>query len=206
MNKQNLNLSFRYFLSRIPKPIKKKVKNAVPTTLAIFLTIFFLIFAIKPTILTIVELVAEIKIRRQIEKDLQEKLNQIMAAQKEYNQIYDKLYLADQALPSNPEFASFARHLEGERSLANLQLNNLNYSQIILTKKKNDKINDDGFIGFSTSLEGQFFDIKMFLQRLFDQRRITYIDGLKIWQVVKENKSKNLQVNLEGKTFYFTND
>ena len=205
MNKKNLNFSFRYYLSHIPKPIKKKVKNATPTTLAILLTVFFLIFAIRPTVLTIVELVAEIETRRQIEEDLQGKLNQIMTAQKEYNQIYDKLYLADQALPSNPEFASFARRLEGERCLANLQLDSLNYSQIILTKKK-DVAAGDSIIDFSTSLEGKFFDIKIFLQRLFEQRRITYIDSLKIEQFAKKDESKGLQVDLEGKTFYFTND
>jgi len=197
MNKKNLNFSFRYYLSHIPKPIKKKVKDATPTTLAILLTVFFLIFAIRPTVLTIVELVAEIETRRQIEEDLQGKLNQIMTAQKEYNQIYDKLYLADQA--------SFARRLEGERCLANLQLDSLNYSQIILTKKK-DAAAGDSIIDFSTSLEGKFFDIKIFLQRLFEQRRITYIDSLKIEQFAKKDESKGLQVDLEGKTFYFTND
>lgn len=206
--------AFRYRLSEIPKPVREKTQQWAPTVAAIFLIAFFVIFAIRPTIVTISELLAEIKAREELNEKLSVKINQILTAQTLYNQIYDRLYLLDQALPDNSEFAQFSQTVESARLENNLNLKALNYAAIILTEKENQKTTgqENQDFSFSAGLEGYYPNLKSFLETLFNQRRIVYIDSLKISQEKKtENKETTeenlpLTIAINGKTFYLNNE
>ncbi|KUK79451.1 MAG: hypothetical protein XD95_0374 [Microgenomates bacterium 39_7] len=200
--------SFRYYLSQIPTPVRKKSQKWAPTVATLFLTTFFIIFAIRPTVITIFELLAEIKAREELNQKLGTKIDQIFAAQTLYNQIYDRLYLLDQALPTNPDFAHFSQTLEGNRLETNLALKTLNYSSIVLTEKtdRGPAKENQNFI-FSSDLAGGYPNLKNLLDNIFHQRRIVYIDSLKISQAKnkqdeEETTNLPLTISLNGKAFY----
>lgn len=206
--------AFRYRLSEIPKPVQEKAQQWAPTAVAIFLIAFFVIFAIKPTIVTISELLAEIKAREELNQKLSTKIDQIFTAQSLYNQIYDQLYLLDQALPDNSEFAQFSQTLEGVRLENNLNLKTLNYAAIVLTEKEKPKAagQENQDFSFSAGLEGYYPNLKDFLKALFNQRRIIYINSLKINQEKKAKDKETTEENLpltiaiDGKTFYLNSE
>lgn len=206
-------VSYRHYLSQIPTPVREKTQKWAPTVAAIFLVTFFVIFAIKPTIATIAELLAEIKAREELNQQLDNKISQIFAAQSLYNQVYDRLYLLDQALPTNSEFTRFSQTFEGGRLEAGLDLNTLNYSSIILTEKKNSKApaRENQEFKFSTGLTGYYPNLKTFLEDLFNQRRIIYVNSLKISQGKtnqEQEKVDNLPlvITIDGKTFYLNSE
>ena len=205
--------SYRHYLSQIPIPVREKTQKWAPTAAAIFLVTFFVIFAIKPTIATIAELLAEIKAREELNQQLDNKISQIFAAQNLYNQVYDRLYLLDQALPTNSEFTRFSQTVEGGRLEAGLGLNTLNYSSIVLTEKKNPKApaKENQEFKFSTGLRGHYLNLKTFLEDLFNQRRIIYVNSLKISQGKanqEQERADNLPlvITINGKTFYLNNE
>lgn len=202
-------LSYRYYLSQIPAPVRKTSQKWGPTIGAILLIAFFVVFAIKPTVVTIVELLAEIEAREELNQQLEKKINQIIAAQTLYNKIYDRLYLLDQALPANPEFAYFSQNLEGNRLNADLTLSTLNYSSIILTQKKAAEATtspeESQEVSFATGLSGYYPNLKIFLEDIFNQRRIIYINSLKIEQNktgLTEEQTLPLIITIDGKAFY----
>ncbi|MDD3679871.1 MAG: hypothetical protein PHX72_03400 [Candidatus Shapirobacteria bacterium] len=203
-------LSYRYYLSQIPVPVRENSKKWGPTVAAVFLIAFFVIFAIRPTVITIAELLAEIKAREELNQQLENKIKQIFAAQKLYNQIYDRTYLLDQALPSNPRFAYFSQSLESNRISADLGLNTLNYSSIVLTEKTPPKtIKENQEFKFTTGLIGYYPNLRSFLENIFNQRRIIYIDSLKVSQGKnKQTMAENLPlvITVNGKTFYLGNE
>lgn len=201
-------LSYRYYLSQIPAPVRKTGQKWGPTVAAIFLIVFFVIFAIRPTVVTIIELLAEIEAREELNKKLGTKIDQIIAAQALYNQIYDRLYLLDQALPDNPDFAYFSQSLEGNRLKADLALSTLNYSSIVLTQKKLAKTetkSESQEVNFMTDLSGYYPNLKTFLENIFNQRRIIYLSNLEIGQsktASQEEQASPLTITIDGETFY----
>ena len=205
-------VSYRYYLSQIPIPVREKGRKWVPTAATIFLTAFFIVFAIRPTIITIAELLAEIKAREELNQKLEKKIDQILAAQDFYSQIYDRLFLLDQALPTNPEFAYFSQTLESNRIEANLNLETLNYSSIVLTEKADSKTTKENQeFDFTTGLVGYYPNLKSFLESLFRQRRIIYVNSLKIDQKQKNQDqiqpgTPPLTITIDGKAFYLGNE
>jgi len=202
-------LSYRYYLSQIPLPVRKTGQKWGPTVGAILLITFFIIFAIKPTVVTIVELLAEIKGREELNQQLEKKITQIVTAQTLYNQIYDRLYLLDQALPDNPDFAYFSQNLEGNRLKSDLTLSTLDYSSIVLTQKKAAKATAESEksqeVSFITDLDGYYPNLKTFLENIFSQRRIIYISNLEISQnknALLEEQVSPLIITIDGETFY----
>lgn len=203
-------LSYRNALSQIPIPVREKSRKWASTIATLFLTTFFIAFAIRPTVITIAELLAEIRAREELNQKLQEKIEQIMVAQKLYNQIYPRLYLLDQALPTNPKFAYFSQTLESNRIEANLNLETLNYSSIVLTEMADTKTEEKNqeFV-FTTGLSGRYHDLKSFLENLFNQRRIIYINNLKIDQKQNNQQGEQAQadilpltITIDGEAFY----
>ncbi|MDD3532312.1 MAG: type 4a pilus biogenesis protein PilO [Candidatus Shapirobacteria bacterium] len=201
--------SYRYHLSQIPVPIREKTQKWAPTAAAVFLVAFFVIFAIKPTIATIAELLAEIKAREELNQQLDNKVNQIFAAQNIYSQIYDRLYLLDQTLPVDSQFARFSQTVESGRLEVGLDLSTLNYSSIVLTEKKTAKtpIKENQEFKFSTGLKGYYPNLGTFLENLFNQRRIIYVDSLKISQGKTNQDQKDVSnlpliITINGRTFY----
>ena len=202
--------SYRGFLTKIPQPIREKGKDYASATAAIFLTAFLVVFAIRPTAITIAGLLGEIKVREKTNQELQQKIDQIVAAQIAYTQIYDQLVLVDHALPENPQFASLIRQIEAKRIVTNLELTELNYSSIVLTDKTKQKTEEESNlqeINFSASMQGHYPDFKSFLKENFDYRRIIHINNFDIQQTKNQQKETNsLIISLKGNAFYLDND
>jgi len=200
-------LDYRQYLNKIPVPIKEKGRDYASATAAILMSIFFLIFAIKPTVVAIAELLGEIKAREDINQQLQEKINQIIAAQRNYNRFYPYFQYVDQALPTNTEIAYFVQHLEANRNLSNLELDGLNYSPIPLTETNPKKDSEAKDIPFTAEMKGDYPNIKTFLEKMAQYRRITYIDKIEMslnkQQKEEESPLLPLTISINGKTFYF---
>lgn len=202
-------LDYRRYLSQIPKPVREKSKSFAPTIAAIALIIFFLLTAVRPTVIEITGLMAEIKARRELNDKLEKKIQQIVTAQQNYTQIYDRLYLLNQSLPGDPQFASLAKRVEAERVDQQLGLTGLNYNTITLTGDtlKTKKEQRDSFT-FSTEMSGNYPEIKSFLSQLFHHRRPIYVEDLEISLVNQKEEEtaveKPLDISLTGQVFYYS--
>ncbi len=197
---------YRQYLTYIPQPIRTRGRDFAAVTASLFLTAFFLFFAIRPTANAIAELLGEIKAREKSDVQLQEKIDQIIKAQNFYNQIYDRLFLVEEALPQNPQIASLAKEIEAQRLKENLDLSKLGYSSLVLTdetggKDKKKETANLTPINFTLSMAGQYLDFKDFLKNVFEQRRIVHINNFEIQQA-KGEETINLDISLSGNTFY----
>jgi len=197
---------YRQYLTYIPQPIRTRGRDFAAVTASLFLTAFFLFFAIRPTANAIAELLGEIKAREKSDIQLQEKIDQIIKAQNFYNQIYDRLFLVEEALPQNPQIASLAKEIEAQRLKENLDLSKLGYSSLVLTdetggKDKKKEAASLTPINFTLNMAGQYLDFKDFLKNVFEQRRIVHINNFEIQQAKGEEIIK-LDISLSGNTFY----
>ncbi|MGI6776333.1 MAG: type 4a pilus biogenesis protein PilO [Patescibacteria group bacterium] len=197
---------YRQYLIYIPQPIRARGRDFAAVTASLFLTAFFLFFAIRPTVNAIAELLGEIKARERSDVQLQEKIDQIIKAQNFYNQIYDRLFLVEEALPKNPQIASLAKEIEAQRLKENLDLSKLGYSSLVLTdetggKDKKKEAANLTPINFTLNMAGQYLDFKDFLKNVFEQRRIVHINNFEIQQA-KEEETIKLDISLSGNTFY----
>jgi len=198
---------YRQYLSYIPQPLKARGRDFAAVTAALLLSAFFLFFAIRPTANAIAELLGEIKAREKSDAQLQEKINQIVKAQNFYNEIYDRLFLVEEALPQNPQIASIAKEIEAQRLRESLDLSRLSYSSLVLTdetgsKSKKKETGDLTPINFTLNMAGQYLDFKDFLKNVFEQRRIIHINNFDIQQANEKEEAIKLDISLDGNTFY----
>lgn len=197
---------YRQYFTYIPQPIRARGRDFAAVSASLLLTAFFLFFAIRPTANAIADLLGEIKAREKSDAQLQEKIDQIIKAQNFYNQIYDRLFLVEEALPQNPQIASLAKEIEAQRLKENLDLNKLGYSSLVLTdekgKGKEKKTADLTPINFTLNMAGQYLDFKDFLKNVFEQRRIVHINNFEIQQAKEKKEAIKLDISLDGNTFY----
>lgn len=163
--------SFRYqkYLSEAARLTETRKARVYTSLVLTFFTIsFFALFALRPTLLTIAGLIADIKREEEISSQLGNKIQQLSLAQTAYSQVAPKLYLVDEALPTKTEFSSCLGNLEMAAGENEVSFTSLSFGEISI----NDKKEELQEIDFETSLEGQFENLKSFLEKFFSFRRI----------------------------------
>lgn len=201
----------RYFLKFRNFYQKKQVRLYTELILTFFTISFFLFFSIRPTLITIASLLNEIKEQKTISQRLEKKVSALKQAQANYQQIKERLYLIDEALPENSDFSLFIRQLEALAAKNKVTIDSLQYEPTPLkgketavkiekktrSKETNKEENFQG-IYFALKVSGQFESLKAFYDDFFRFRRLIVIDNF----IFKTDQKNNLVFTLNAEACY----
>lgn len=165
----------RYFFNIGRFYQKKKVRVYTEIVLSLFTITFFIVFAIRPTLVTIAGLVKTIKDQRLVNQKLEEKVQILGPAQQKYLLIEPELKFVDQALPKTPQLSLLVKQLEALSQASNVNLKTVQFKQVVL-KNQNTSSKHEA-IGFSLMAQGNYQDLKKFLEKLYLLRRIVALKG-----------------------------
>jgi Tfp pilus assembly protein PilO len=193
----------RYFFGLQKAAKAPQVRSFAWLSLTIFTICFFLVVAIRPTLVTIARLNREIRDKKEANQKMQAKINSIIAAQDEYAQKLDLLPLLEEALPERSEFPRLASFIERLASENGAVLKSLTFNQIgQVGKDKNKAVSSEtGSLEFSLNVSGSYPNLKAFLAKLEDSRRIIKIDKTAFSQV-KEEEGSELVLYLSGQALF----
>jgi Tfp pilus assembly protein PilO len=151
---------------------QKRVRFYAQIIATLATTIFFLIFAIKPTVTTITQLIKEIDDKKIVAARLEQKIQALITAQKTYISLETFLPLINEALPSDPQLASYLRQLEALSRQTSLLLTTLQTNRLVL--KDQPSTNQDHFT-LTLTLKGSYSNLHLFLSDLYRLRRLLEI-------------------------------
>ncbi|PIS13887.1 hypothetical protein COT65_01845 [Candidatus Shapirobacteria bacterium CG09_land_8_20_14_0_10_47_13] len=200
----------RYFvdIGRIYRA-NKKVRVYTEIILSLVAISFFLVFAIKPTLVTITELITTIKDQRLVVDQLQKKITALGAAQSEYNLISGDLYLVDEALPKESQTAALVKQIEVVASQSGAALGSVKFDPVVLKEiatgpKEISKIADQTAkeINFTLTVAGDYPNLKEFLYRLNNLRRVITVETFSL--KIKKAESQTLTLGVSGQAYYLS--
>lgn len=179
-------------------------------SLSFFTVAFFVAIAIRPTIITVAKLTKDIKENQTANTQLDEKINSLVEAQKIYAGNSHRITLLNDAFPERSEFPTLAYFLENAAQASLVKLNSLSFEKIDLSLKPSEdkkiKANQPYLtINFSLSSEGEYSNLKNFIETLENSRRLISIESSAIHQSKKKNAEETvptLTLALSGKAFF----
>ena len=179
-------------------------KVSLELFLSIGAVMFFALFAIRPTLLTMSDLVKEIEDKTNLNEQLRQKTASLATAQAQYLNLQNRLFVLDQALPSQPEFEDALKIIEKTASdnklvISSMQVNEIPQEadeSVPFSQKK--KIT----IPISVSVTGDYLAIRNFVEQLHNNRRTLIVDSI-IFSVSEVNNNKKLKANITVNMQYF---
>lgn len=177
-------LEYQKYLRELYEKKQTRVYSGIILTLTTIS--FFALFALRPTILTITGLVAEIGQKEETIRRLDVKIRQLSQAQAAYAQLAPRLYLIDEALPTDTNLYSLMNNLEMAAARNEVSFLTLSFGEIGLDEKK-EELEE---VNFEVSLKGQFGHLKDFLEKIFLLRRIIQSSQLSLAKpTIEEERS-----------------
>lgn len=197
--RSNLRRYHRFFVNLGRFYQRKDVKIYTEVILSLLTVSFFLFFAIKPTAIAISGLVKKIEDQKIVSEKMAAKIQTLATAQENYRALKPDLYLADEALPKNPELTTLAKQLETLARQNNIKIKLIQFDKVNLRGIDQEETGPIE-IKFTLKANGLYPNLKSFLQSLDSLRRIT---NIKEFGVVEADM---LELNLEGNAFYLITD
>jgi len=213
--------------SSYTKKIKKTLRQTVPQdktyleiTLSFLAIAFFGWFAIRPTLSTITELIKEIEIKQDIVKQLDDKIDALVAADTTYKVAKPRLFLLDEALPTDHYVAQYTAQIEtiaqqvGAEIIdiqfdpfpvsQEVDLNDTRLSRLHSRTDSSDKQSTPQWraLTFQLSSQGTYLQLKNLVTQLYQLRRLTLTDSLQFRPVVRRGESDSLNLSLSGMVLY----
>lgn len=173
--------SYREYLKKYSKGIKKENEERIIGSLYIIFTLFtvsfFGIFAINPTLSTISNLKKQYQDSVDVERALSQKLDALKALDTQYFQIENALNAIYDAIPLSAQIAVLTRQLENLAARHNSSIAQLSFRTIELFPGK--KVNAPIYsYSFSLELTGRDQDINKFVADLINFNRIVSIESV----------------------------
>lgn len=178
----------------------KKTASYLTLTLSLFTLSFFGLFAIRPTLITATSLIKKVSDLQKLNLEYESKINGLIRAQSEYEQIRDKIFLIDEVLPNQSSFTKFAKGLERFAQTSNITLNQLHIDDVSISSQ--DDINKLSQYGFSLVAIGDYQSLSSYISHLTNWKRIINLSNLELRSVSSSTTSSNLRLHLSGKTYY----
>ena len=198
-------LSTRNLQSTLVQFYNKPVaKVSLELFLSVGTVVFFAIFAIRPTLLTMSDLIKEIEDKRAHDQKLQQKIASLSSVQTIYNTLENRLYLLDEAIPSQPEFEKVLKIIEKVASDQQVVISNIQVKQIPKIAPDDVQFNKKTRIALpiNISIVGDYQSIKNFVQQIINLRRSLIVDSI-IFTVSEERGIKKLNANITINMQYF---
>jgi len=190
----------RYFvnLGSFYKTKKAKVYTGLIATLVT--VIFFIVFAIKPTLVTIAQLIRQVKDQRLVLTILEGKIKNLSKAQINYLDNESKIYLLDEALPTNAEVDSLAKQLEALSRKAEVSIKSFRINETRLNTIEKKTITKKESVDFSITVIGNYENLRKFITLLSDLRRVISVKSF-VFQVGRDANGI-LALNINGQSWF----
>jgi Tfp pilus assembly protein PilO len=203
------NLQKNKYLQLLPDLKEEKARKFITLILTLLTLSIFGIFAIGPTLSTISKLNKELKDNRLVEQQLNEKIANLSLLQGKYADLQGTLPDIYSAIPKSPEIAilmgQFGR-IESSKGISIINAQTFQVEAITNTEntKKNTKNVNKKFssFNFTLSVEGDYKNVKEFIEELSKMRRIISLDTLSISSIYDKQKGNILRLSIKG-TAYF---
>ncbi|KKU94798.1 MAG: hypothetical protein UY27_C0031G0004 [Candidatus Gottesmanbacteria bacterium GW2011_GWA1_48_13] len=172
--KSSLVRYHRYLQSVQKQPM---FKASLFLVLSLLLIIVLVVVALKPTLVTIASLWGEIKQQREVEKKLDKKISALIVGQQLLLENEERLALLDEALPAAAQYGKWGKRMESLASQSGVKIT------VILEDEKK----------FTITAEGPYAQLRLFLGRVENLRRLMTIENMQITQ-----KSSILNMTIRG--------
>jgi len=177
---------YRKYLNQIVVIYQKRndLRMFLETLLTMGAVIFFGLFAVKPTLVTVAELYRDKQAKEKTLNTLNTKIENLIEAEKLYNQYENEITLLHKAVPSDPRVEEVIRQIEGVTNKNGVLLLSFDFSQVVIkgqavtseqTKQQENNTNNNNSapseIHFDLSVAGEYNQLSSFLSDLERMRR-----------------------------------
>lgn len=185
----------------------KKSTQITEIAATFILVSFFLFFAIRPAIVTLITLVTEVKSKQVLAVQLKNRINSTLEAQDKFSEFQKNYLILEQALPSKPNYTHAGAQLVGTILSLGKPRPNLNFPSIKDNEKKTDlKPGAAPSFTLSMSLPLSYTETQLFLQKLYQLRRVLEVDTVSIAipssQAKDSTQSAQASSSFQVKMFY----
>lgn len=180
---------------------KKEIRDYTNMILFFFISSFFIIFAIKPALTIVFSLKREGFDLERINAIYEKNILKLVDVQFKMENIRDKTYLLEQAMPKKPEMKTLVDNIKQVASVEGILIDNLSLSSVDLKKETKDIQPKPLIINIETRAE--FYAVNSFIKKITDQKRIKIIKNLKILRETDfSTESAHLKIMMETEGYY----
>ena len=165
----------------------KRVKAYTMLILSLFTISFFGFFALKPTLSTIASLNRQIEDNREIDQKLSKKINQLVAAQAEYEVIAPFIPKIKKALPEKPEYIGLLNDLESIRTVGSATISGISIDSVKIESKS------PGLISISVGAQGSYIPLEDLVEKTLSNERLMVILSLNMSREKKLENTESLK-------------
>jgi Tfp pilus assembly protein PilO len=155
---------------------KPHLKDYTYAVLFFLLSSFFAFFVIKPVLSIAFTLRREAVDLKHINSVYEKNVLMLVDIQSKMEQIRDRMYLIDDALPKNPQTKKLIVSINQAATDSGVSIKSISISPINLTQKNNETKP----ITLDIDVSGDFTQANGFIKALLNQRRVKTIESLKI--------------------------
>jgi len=188
--------SFKHLISLLNE---KRAKDYTYATLFFIIFSIFITFAIRPSLTTALELSAQEKTLSSVDKKYELLIGQIVQIQSALEQVRDRLYVVDEALPTQPYLNIIMRDIQKSAIANNIVIKNINVQRINLVDTKK---NDFRSMMVNVDLTASFGDYAKFERDMVRQRRLKNIKSVSIDRTAVGSESATLQIQAVIEGYY----
>lgn len=172
--KQQINLSLEKFYNNPVAMVSFELFLSVAAVL------FFALFAIRPTLLTMSDLIKELEDKRALDTQLAQKIAALSAAQENYSQLQNRLFVLEEALPRGVDVAHTLKIIEKAASDQGLSISTMTALELPdpVTVDRPIIELERKLMPIQVSVMGGYENIRNFAEQLRDSRRSFVIERL----------------------------
>jgi len=188
--------SFKHLISLLNE---KKMKDFTYATLFFIIFSIFIFFAIKPALSTALGLSAQEKSLVAVDKKYELLIDQIVQIQSALEEVRDRLYIIDEALPAQPYLNVIMSDIQKSATKNNVEIKNISVQRINLVDSKKDVFRS---MVVNVDLGASFDNYVRFERDLTQQRRLKNIKSVVIGRETEGSGSATLQIKAEIEGYY----
>lgn len=174
-------------------PVQKSYLSVV-LTLGLLIILILLVF---PAVNHILKLNNEIAKGRDLENKLQAKIIALDEAKVNYENLKDRLEIADDALPTGSAVDKYLRQIENAAKQNNTTLSSIQFADVPVSLPKNKSNLSVRQVDYTITIEGKFTNIQKFVEEMEKLIRTTNFTQISI----NEGESK-LAASLQATVYY----
>lgn len=188
-------------LKQIINQLKTK-KGKDYTYITIFLLVFsiFIIFAIRPSLVTAFSLRQQRADLAKLDVQYENVVSNIVANQSTLENLRDKLYLTDDALPHGAVINKLVSDIENQATANSVTFINVNIGEVKLVEKSGNKSQS---VLINIEALSTFDDLLRFMESISNQRRLKLVKQLSVSRDLQEaSESAQLKVIMQIEGYY----
>ena len=188
--------SLKYILTSLKDT---RTKDYTFTTLFFIIFSIFIFFAIKPSLSTAIGLSKQEKELKATDQKYELLIGQIVQIQTALEQVRDRLYLIDEALPSQPYLNVIMSDIQRSATKNNVSVRKIAVQRVNLVETKKDVFRS---MIVNVELGSSFEDYVRFERDMMRQRRLKNIKSVIIDREELGSESATLKIKAEIEGYY----